>query len=1314
MRKSSMRRLSGAVSISAVATFVVLGLLYGHWNDRCRGALFDDQFARALGLNEQQAEYIEELGGSLEQLCSLDQVHLSMLVASLAPENETVEGRVEYLRRQYADDAGKIDPNGLTRAMAQREQMLRQRPERSAAFAPDKWTALGPVNIPGRVAALAVDPTNSNRLLMGSAQAGLWISMDEGRTWSRSTALPTNQPVSAIAFGSVNKSVVYASVSQVRTIGNTVFPAYSIYKSTDAGVTWSALTSTSTARGLDPATRFDAVFDLTLSPVDDNTVFAVNSCAILKSSNGGESWTTVYSACNKPVAGVARVVPAYPRIDPNDAQHIVAGGTGGVVISRDGGATWSAAAIAGVDPDSYFNPYFAASAPGVLYAGTYYGDAFKGKVFKSTDGGASWALVSDFPYAYGQYTNQIWVDPGNANLVLVGGVGLWRSTDGGAHFTQINGSTFDAATSIITAPTDEESPHPDQHAIAIPPNFDSSTNRKVFIGNDGGVIMAADIAAVTKDSGWQLRSGGLSTAQFYGIGSAADGSLVLAGAQDTSMHAYGGGAGWRQPIGGSDGTRMLVDQTNPLFAYAGFFYGGIYATRDGGASWKYILGNTQLVSANFVPPILLDPNNQRRLFLGAQSLWVAADASVDTPVWTAIKPPSATSGNNVSAIAVAPSDSNVIWVGHNNGEIYRTTDGQAAAPTWTRVTSVTATRAVASILIDPGNASRVFVGYEGLSAGNIIATTDAGATWSDITGNLPQINVKKIIQDPLATDTLYIGTGLGVYASTTGGTAWTALTGGPEDGSITDMAIASGTGGLLVATFSSGAFVLADAVTPQPVVYPAVRAGAVFSSAAGTQTGSQSYIRFLNTGITANTVTATLIDPATGRQLGQWNSPTVPAGAQVQYFIGELEGVLDQGAAVPINYALNVTSRFPGYFQHVLYRPADGTLTNLTTCGAGVTAHATQVSGVHSSLIAGFPSQIVVSSADGQRRSVTLGVYDARNGTRLGSYTTARIPSLGQVVVSMTDIEAALGINPSPGIYHYIIRIDSTFTGQLQHLVNNLKTGVVSDMTTVCALSGQAPAIIAPTVPSASATLKVASVYSTKQSGSQSYIRALNTGKTTGTVFAQIFDGASGSVIGPWLSDPIPAGAERQFSIADIEASLPSNLVKPDFYTLTIAGEGEGGTGLGAPMTGYLQHVLYRPADGTLTNLSTCRSNVTTEPSRISGVHSSVLAAGFPSSVVVNNTGTAEQVATLGIYDARNGTKLGNVTTPPIAPSGFHIQGVAAIEAALNFKPDPFLYHYVVAVEGPFTGFLQHLVNNVGAGVITDMTTQCALPAAVH
>jgi hypothetical protein len=117
-----------------------------------------------------------------------------------------------------------------------------------------------------------------------------------------------------------------------------------------------------------------------------------------------------------------------------------------------------------------------------------------------------------------------------------------------------------------------------------------------------------------------------------------------------------------------------------------------------------------------------------------------------------------------------------------------------------------------------------------------------------------------------------------------------------------------------------------------------------------------------------------------------------------------------------------------------------------------VIADRSRLIAVHSSLLTGFPSSIVINNPSAVATSTTLTILDARDGTTLGTYNTPQVPANGHIILASTAIEAAIGVTPSSNMYHYVVKADSGFKGFMQHLVTNSQAGVITDMTTVCSV----------------------------------------------------------------------------------------------------------------------------------------------------------------------------------------------------------------------------------------------------------------------
>jgi photosystem II stability/assembly factor-like uncharacterized protein len=146
-------------------------------------------------------------------------------------------------------------------------------------------------------------------------------------------------------------------------------------------------------------------------------------------------------------------------------------------------------------------------------------------------------------------------------------------------------------------------------------------------------------------------------------------------------------------------------------------------------------------------------------------------------------------GKKISAIAVAQGNSNLIFVGHENGELYKTVDGTQVGPVWQRVdhqgpNPLTPTRFCTCITIDPANNKIVYVAFGGYNKGNIWKTTDGGVKWSNVGNLLPEAPIRAIAIHPRKSNFIYLGTEVGVFASEDSGATWSPTNEGPTNCSV--------------------------------------------------------------------------------------------------------------------------------------------------------------------------------------------------------------------------------------------------------------------------------------------------------------------------------------------------------------------------------------------------------------------------------------------------------------------------------------------------------------------------------------------------
>jgi photosystem II stability/assembly factor-like uncharacterized protein len=727
--------------------------------------------------------------------------------------------RQAFRAAQARNDDGRIPPNALGRALKQlrglrskiankpriaglpTERIVQPRAliaARTAGLAQTSWEWLGPGNIGGRTRSIVVHPGDPQKVWVGSVGGGIWHTADNGAHWAPVDDFMANLAVSCMVMDPKKPSVIYAgtgegffNVDAIRGAG--------IFRTTD-GVAWKQLSATATA-------DFNAVNRLAISKSGSILLAATATGLFRSSEKDRKTWSKVLDL---PMADVK----FHPRLS---TRAIAAGlNNGEAYYTTNGGRTWKAATHG--PWSGRVELTYSAKNPNLIYASVQMAN---GEIWRSTNGGRSYqpratldANGEPAPYLgdQGWYDNVIWAgDPTDEKLVIVGGIDLWKSVDGGDTLNEI--STWWHSQSV----------HADHHVIVSHPGYDGVSNRAVFFGNDGGVFKADDIHAVGTEAqppyidGWTELVNNYGVTQFYGgAGNAASGKII-GGAQDNGTICFDPSQGtehWKTIFGG-DGGWCAADPSDPNVFYGEYVYLNIHRNTDGGATddisgnryisgqfwnpaindwaWKpvpYRIPDAMARRSLFIAPFVLDPNEPNRLIAGGLSLWrtndaLAANTPTSGPQWHAIKP---STGSYISAIAVGQGNSDVVWIGHVDGMVFRSSNGTAAQPIWQRVDSaVHAQRFCTCITIDPANHRIVYVAFGGYVNANIWATRDAGATWLDLGSSLPAAPVRAIAVHPRRTRLLYIGTEIGVFASEDAGATWSPTNEGPTNCSVDDL-----------------------------------------------------------------------------------------------------------------------------------------------------------------------------------------------------------------------------------------------------------------------------------------------------------------------------------------------------------------------------------------------------------------------------------------------------------------------------------------------------------------------------------------------
>jgi photosystem II stability/assembly factor-like uncharacterized protein len=679
----------------------------------------------------------------------------------------------------WQDENGNIDPNGYSRALKQMGELnYRARFNQTAEI----WNEVGPSNVTGRTRAMLIHPTQPSRMWMAHVSGGIWYSSDSGATWEPVSDKLPNLNITCMVFHPTNSNIMFAGTGEGywnldAKVGD------GILKSTDGGQTWNWIAGTDNIGNINK---------LAIHPTNANIMLAATQGGgIRRTTDGGATWTTV----------IAGSIGYGAKFEPTNPQNVVASVFDGTNVisyySNNAGASFSASNLALPGFDSRTELAYAPSKPNLVYAHS------AGRVYRSDDGGKHYTLRTTSGNSESSwYYNDIWVHPTDSEYLLLTGLPVSKSTNGGASIQQI-GEGY-----LLT-----EAPHPDVHFVYPHPQFNGTTNRTVFVCTDGGVHRADDINAATTNSGWVRATRNAGSMQLYGAAGDGATDFIVGGSQDNGTTILENRDQTGTLIFGGDGGFCAISHLDPNFVYGEYIYLTLFRSRNKGpgSNWIYNgISEANSNSINFIAPFILDPNDDNTLLAGGRQLWRSTNAKANTVTWASIKP---NINSPISAIAVAPGNSNVIYVGHNNGRIYKTTNGLSATPTWTVVddngtTNPLPNRYVHRIVVDPANPDKVWVGLGGFNSNNLWVSTNAGSTWSAKSG-LPSAPIRGIARHPVDPNLIHIGTEVGIVKSSNDGTTWTAPTAGPLNVAIDELVYMHNSTKLLAATHGRGAWILA-------------------------------------------------------------------------------------------------------------------------------------------------------------------------------------------------------------------------------------------------------------------------------------------------------------------------------------------------------------------------------------------------------------------------------------------------------------------------------------------------------------------------
>lgn len=650
----------------------------------------------------------------------------------------------------------------------------------------DQWVSLGPrawTNGPngynpgiGRVNCIDVHPTDPNTLFVGTPGGGLWKSVDAGANWVPMFEDLTTLGVTDLYINPANPNSMYLLTGDAYG-GDT--NSIGMYKSSDAGVTWSPSGFTNNS------TSYSRQYKMIVNPGDANEIYIAGTDGIMKSTDGGDNWSTLISETTTDIA----FKPGDPTIiyasnsNGGFKRSTNSGGSFSTILSNNGSLGRTAIGVSEDNPDYV---YMLATNTSSRFGGVY----------KSTNSGASMSLQSDSPNIFGYsltadddrgqgwYDLSIAVNPSNAEDIYVSGIHIWNSKNGGSTWQDSQGNFQVLNHWVYNANNTSNYVHADNHTLDF-------LNGDLYAGSDGGIWKSTNLG-----NSWTDLSATLNNTQFYRLGlDPNDENRIVAGAQDNGSYLMDG-ANWIH-LYGADGMEALIDHEDGSTVYTSFQFGGIirYSNNSAQANITSNLMNTENVSGGWITPYMLDPTDSDIIYLGLEDVWKSTDRGNN---WTKLS--SFISSSRQLDMAISALDNNYMYT-TTGGSLHRTKNGGA---TWESVVSGLPSASISYVAVSEDDPETVWVTFAGTQSGEkIYQSTNAGISWTNISDGLPNISANCVVHLKGTNNQLYLGTDIGIYQREDGG-SWLPWFEGLPNVEVRELEIHYDAGKIRAATYGRG------------------------------------------------------------------------------------------------------------------------------------------------------------------------------------------------------------------------------------------------------------------------------------------------------------------------------------------------------------------------------------------------------------------------------------------------------------------------------------------------------------------------------
>ena len=657
----------------------------------------------------------------------------------------------------------------------------------------ESWTLEGPGNIGGRFNCIAVNPLNTDVMYAGSANGGVWKTSDNGNSWAPMFDLIPYQAIGAIAINPNNVNEIWVGTGDLN-ISGTMYLGNGVYKSVDAGITWTYL-------GLADSYVVSAII---FNPANTNEVlvgtmgnsFSRNDKrGIYKTINGGLSFvqtnfvndsTGIIDMVQHPVNPSIVYATSFSRLRTPRAS-LIKGTEVYVYKSTDFGQTWNilSGGLPNGDVHERLGIAISASSPDILYALYSTSDYTNPQLYKTTDGGTIWTQVTidTFePYYYGRfgwYFGKIYIDPNDPNTLYIPGVELQYCTDGGSVWN-------------LRA---QDPVHADGHFM-----YFKSSNQFIFC-TDGGLYRTTDGGGTWEDIE------NIPNNQFYAVTENKNNTGVYAGGVQDNGTMYGNAAGINNFTKFYGGDGFTISYTNnPSLLYTETQYGNIVFNDNFPSGNFNGIDQDTNQNYNWHTPYFLSHFGEDTLYFAGQRVMRISNApygsfTIISPVLNDSTSPQRVS--NISTINQSKLISNILYAGTADGNVWNTLNG---GNTWNEITPFQGNSYyVTRVMPSPNEASTAYVTRSGYRDNDntplIFKTVDNGVNWTNITGDLPLLAVNDIEIYPGNENIIFIANDAGVYFTLNGGVNWERVGDNMPFVAVLDIHLNYNAGKIIAGTF---------------------------------------------------------------------------------------------------------------------------------------------------------------------------------------------------------------------------------------------------------------------------------------------------------------------------------------------------------------------------------------------------------------------------------------------------------------------------------------------------------------------------------